>query len=203
MTHQRRKLVQTFILAAVVALALPIVAAAQGNYNPYGRQRDYGRNDDRRYDYNRRVLRDSVRRVKDRSNDFKKHLDSALDHSRYDGRRREDRINDQASDFHNAADRLKDRYDDGRDLNRSAEDARNLLQIAARLDRFVERNPLSGRALSDWSAIRQDLRVIANAYGFRMGDFNDGYNRPGNDGYRRRSSYPQNNNDSWYRQFPF
>ncbi len=197
MTHQRRKLVQTFILAAVVAFALPVVASAQGNYNPYGRQRDYGRYGDRR------VLRDSVRRVKDRSNDFKKHLDSALDHSRYDGRRREDRINEEANNFRNAADRLKDHYDDGRDLNRSAEDARNLLQIASRLDRFAERNPLSGRASADWSAIRQDLRVIANAYGFRMGDFNDGYNRPGNDGYRRRSSYPQNNNDPSYRPFPF
>ncbi len=208
MTHQHRRLVQTFFLAAIVALALPVLVSAQGNYDPYGRNRDYGRNGDYRRNGNngadQRQLRDSVRRVKDRSNDFKKHIDSALDHSRYDGRRREDRINDEARDFQNAADRLKDHYDDGRNLNRSSEDARNLVQLGSRIDRFIARNPLDSRTTSDWSAIRQDLRVIANAYGFRMSDFDDVYNRPNdNGGYRRRSSYPNNGNTPWYRQLPF
>ncbi len=219
MTHQRRRLVQTFILAALFAIALPVAASAQGNYDPYGRDRDYRRdrdrgygrngdyrrNNDSRYGYDQRQLRDSVRRVKDRSNDFKKHIDSALDHSRYDGRRREDHINDEARNFHDAADRLKDHYDDGRNLNRSTEDARRLVQLDSHIDKFVSRNQLDGRTMSDWSAIRQDLRVIANAYGFRMSDFDDVYNRPNdNGGYRRRGSYPNDgNNNPWYRQFPF
>ncbi len=220
MTHQSRRFIQTFVLAALFALVLPVAASAQGHYNPYGhdhdyrrdRDRDYGRsgdyrrNNDSRYGYDQRQLRDSVRRLKDRSNDFKKHIDSALDHSRYDGRRREDRINEEAHDFHDAADRLKDHYDDGRNLNRSAEDARRLVQLGSHIDRFIARNPLDSRTTSDWSAIRQDLRVIANAYGFRMSDFDGVYNRPNdNGGYRRRSSYPNDGNSSnpWYRQLAF
>lgn len=205
MTHQSRRFVQTFILAALFALVLPIAASAQGNYDPYGRNRDYPRNGNNSYGYNQRGLRDSVRRVKDRSNDFKKHIDSALDHSRYDGRRREDRINEEARDFQNAADRLKDRYNDGRNLNNSTEDARRLVQLGSRIDKFISRNPLDSRTTSDWAAIRQDLNVIANAYGFRMSDFDGVYNRPNdNGGYRRRSSYPNDgNNTPWNRQFPF
>ncbi len=213
MTHQRRRFVQTFILAALVALVLPVAASAQGNYDPYGRDRDrdygrngdYRRNSDSRYGYDQRRLRDSVRHVKDRSSDFKKHIDSALDHSRYDGSRREDHINEEARDFHDAADRLKDHYDDGRNLNRSTEDARRLVQIGSHIDKFISRNQLDGRTMADWASIRQDLRVIANAYGFRMSDFDDVYNRPSdNGGYRRRSSYPNDgNNNPWYRQFPF
>lgn len=221
MTHQSRRFIQTFILAALFALVLPVAASAQGNYDPYGRDRDYrrdrnhhdrrdrnrdyGRNGNNRYGYDQRQLRDSVRRLKDRSNDFKKHIDSALDHSRYDGRRREDRINEEARDFQNAADRLKDRYNNGRNINNSTEDARRLVQLGSRIDRFIARNPLDSRTTSDWSAIRQDLRVIANAYGFRMSDFDGVYNRPNdNRGYRRRSSYPNNgNNTPWYRQLSF
>jgi hypothetical protein len=211
MTNQRR-LVQTLILAAIFALALPFAAAAQGTYDPLGRgdyrrDNDYrgdrrNRKGDRRYDYDRRVLRDSVRRVKDRSDDFRKHLDQALDRSRYDGKNREDRINDVARDFRDAANRLKDHYDDGRNLNRSAEDARRLLQLGARIDRFITRNPLDGRIMSDWTIIRQDLRVIADIYGFRMSDYDAGNYRSDDRGYHRDVSYPPANNP-WWRQFPF
>lgn len=196
MTSKSQRLVQTFILAAIVAFALPVTAFAQGNYDHYGRNRDYGRSGDYRrnnnYGYDQRLLRDSVRRVKDRSDDFRKHMDSALDHSRYDGRRREDRINDEVKNFRDAANRLKDRYDNGRNLNRSYGEASALLQIGVRIDRFISRNQLDGRVMSDWSSIRQDLRVIADVYGIRMNDFDDGYNRRddgGYGGYRRRSSY--------------
>jgi hypothetical protein len=201
----RRRIIPSILAAALVALCLPILASAQGSYDPWNRNRDYGRDRDYRrnngnygrYGYDNRGLRDSIRRVKDRSDDFRDHLDSALDRSRYDDTRREDRINNIAREFEQAADRLKDRFDDGRDLNRSAGEAHRLLQIASRIDQFMSRNRLDGRVVSDWAQIRQDLRVIANAYGYN-GGYNGGYY--GNDGYYGRNDGYYGNDDDYRRR---
>jgi hypothetical protein len=185
----RRRLIPTILVVALVALCLPVMAAAQGSYDPwgsYGRGNDNRRNDDYRNGrYDRRTLRESVKRVKDRSDDFKDHLDSALDRSRYDDSQREDRINEVTREFERAADRLEDRYDDGKNLSRSSNEARSLLQLGSQIDRFMGRNRLDGRAETDWARIRQDLQVIANAYGFNWSDFDDSYYRNGDNNRRR------------------
>ncbi|HEX8143603.1 MAG TPA: hypothetical protein VF553_13465 [Pyrinomonadaceae bacterium] len=187
----RRKLIPTIIATALLALCFPILASAQGGYDPWNRDRDYRRDrrDNNRYGYDMRSLRDSIRRVRDRSDDFRAHLDSSLDRSRIDDTRREDRINDIAREFERAAVRLDDRFDNGRDLNRSTNEARRLLEIGARLDQFMARSRWSGRAQSDWAQIRQDLRVIARAYG------SYGY---GNHPYNRRNTI-----GDIFRNFPF
>jgi hypothetical protein len=187
----RLRIIPTIIAAALVALFLPVMASAQGNYDPWNRNRDYGRNGG--YN-NNRSLRDAIRRVSDRSDDFRDHLDSALDRSRIDDTRREDRINDIAREFENAANRLKDRFNDGRDLNRSAGEARRLLDTGARIDQFISRSRLNGRATSDWAQIRQDLRVISNAYGYN-GVYNDPYYRGNNGSYNRNDGYYGNDDD--------
>lgn len=194
----RLRIIPTIIAAALVALFLPVMASAQGNYDPWNRNRD------NRYGYYNRALRDSIRRVSDRSDDFKDHLDSALDRSRIDDTRREDRINNIAREFENAANRLKDRFNDGRDLNRSAGEARRLLDIGARIDQFMSRTRVSGRAASDWAQIRQDLRVISNAYNYN-GVYNDPYYR-GNDDYRRREEEQRRRRSrvgGIFRNFPY
>lgn len=188
----RRTLIPTLFAAALIALSLPALAAAQGGYGTYNGS--YGR--DRNGNYDQRRLRDSTRRLKDLSRDFEKHLDSALDRSRYDDSQREDRINNVARDFHNAADSLKDSADDGRNLNRSSGEARRVLQLGSQIDRFMERVRLTdGRVTSDWSRIRQELRLIADVYGFNWSDFDDRYYNNDN---RRRDDYDyrrRNNNN--------
>lgn len=187
----RRRLIPTIFAVALAALCLPVLAAAQGGY--YGNDRDNRRNDNNNR-YNYRALRDSVKRVQDRSDNFQDHLDDALDRSRYDDSRREDNINEVAKQFKNAADRLEDRYDDGRNVNRSSNEARHLLQLGGRINAFMLRNRMGGRVESEWARIRQDLNIIASAYGFNMGDFNNGnYRNDDNNrrrGNNRRSSYP-------------
>ncbi len=191
----RLRIIPTLIAVALVALCLPIMASAQGGYDPWNRDRDY-RRDRRNDDYDRygyRSLRDSIRRVRNRSDDFRNHLDSALDRSRIDDTRREDRINDIAREFERAANRLDDRFDNGRDLNRSAGEARHLLEVGARIDQLMSRARFrDGRVQSDWAQIRQDLRVIANAYG--------GYNY-GNGPYRRGDN--RRTIADIFRNFPF
>ncbi len=191
-----RASVFAFVAAALISLMLPALAAAQGVYDPWnrgGRDRDYGRNDR----YERRGLRDAVRRVKDRSKDFQKNIDDALDRSRYNGSRREDRINEVAEEFHEAADRLKDRFDDGRNLDRSAGEARTLLQLGRRIDNLISRNQLDSRTQYIWSDIRQDLRQIADAYGNSSRGYDDDYRRDDNDNRRRGRYERRGSNSPW------
>lgn len=196
-----RRTILTVIATALMALCLPVLASAQ--YDPYGRNRDrdYGRNDGSYGRYDNRFLRDAARRVNDRSKDFQRHLDSALDNSRYDNSRREDRINDTAREFRNAADNFKDSVGDGRNQNRGANEARRLLQLGSQIERFVSRVRLDSRSASDWSQIRQDLRLIANAYGFNYdGGYDGGYRR--DDDYRRDDRNRRRDNNPWWQRLP-
>jgi hypothetical protein len=178
--------------AAILALALPAAASAQWGRYPDDRDRDYGRG---RYDD--RGLRDSVHRLDSLARDFQRDMDRALDHSRANGSRREDQINNQVHQFRDAVGDLKSKVGNGRDLNRSADEARRVIQEADQLDR------IGGRLTSQWSQIQQELRYISDVYGFRYnGSYgrDDDWRRNGRD--RDRNNRNNNNND-WWRRIPF
>ncbi len=183
MMNTRRTLSYSIFAAALLALCLPGVASAQ--WPDYGRNRD--QNNGRYGRYDERYLRDSIHRLDRLAKDFERDLDRALDHSRRDGTRREDRINAQAREFRNAVSSLKSRFGNGRDLNRSRNEAERVLQEARQLERAAR---LDNRTASQWSQIQQELRVIANAYG--SNGYDDG------NGNRRRNP----TNDPWYRRIP-
>jgi hypothetical protein len=125
-------------------------------------------------------------------------MDRALDRSRTNGSDREDRINDQVHRFRDAVGDLKSRVGNGRDLNRSANEARRVVQEGQQLDRVVRRFDNGSR----WNQIEQELRFISNVYGF---SYNGGYGRDDdwrrNDGRRDRND--RNRNDDWWRRIPF
>lgn len=165
----RRTFIPTVILAAFIVLSLPAMAAAQSN-NPWWQDRDYGRDRGRQSDdyyrrYERERLRNSARRISDLSRQFERDLDRSLDRSRIDGTIREDRINDVARDFRFAADNFRNSVGSARNLNGSTSEARNLLQVATRVDRLMSRIRLNSRAMSDWAQIRQELRIVSDIYG--------------------------------------
>jgi len=180
--------------AGVLALCLPVVAAAQwGGYpdnrypdNSYpSRSRDNGRYDDR-------YLRDSVQQLDRLAKDFESDMDRALDHSRVDGTRREDEINSVVHDFRRAVGNLKSRVGNGRDLDRSMNEAERVLQLADQVDRYGARR-LDSRTSSEWSQIQSELRTISDVYGLNYrGDYNRGRNGNGN-----------NRNNDWQRRIPF
>jgi hypothetical protein len=179
----------SLMVAALLALALPLMAAAQGRYPDYGYP-DYGRG---RYDD--RELRDSIKRLDNLSKDFKRDLDRALDRSRTDGTRREDRINQEANEFRNAVGNLKSRFN-SRDLNRSRNEAARVLQEAQQLERIARPRWFDGRLSSQWSQIRRELNVIERAYGI-YGYDNRG--RRNDDDWNRG----RGNNSPWWQQIPF
>jgi hypothetical protein len=188
----RHTLKFSIFAAAILALALPAAASAQWGRNDRG---GYGRYDDR-------GLRDSVQRLDRLSKDFERDMDRALDHSRANGSRREDQINNQIHQFRDAVGDLKSRVGNGRDLNRSENEARRVLQEADQIDR-VARRGFDGRTNSQWSQIQQELRYISNVYGFGYGG---GYSRDRDDDWRRdrndRNDRNNRNND-WWRRIPF
>ncbi len=176
----RRTLKFSIFAAAAMALCLPMLAAAQGSWGRNGR-------------YDDRYLRDSIHRLDRLAKDFEKELDRSLDRSRRDGTRREDRINAEARQFRDAVGDLKSRFGNGRDLDRSRDEAQRVLQEARQLERVGFGRGGNGRVGSLWSAIRRELNVIGSAFGSY--GYNDDVNRNG-----RRN---RNNNDDWWRRIPF
>jgi|SRR5215213_966244 len=191
----RHTLKFSIFAAAILALALPAAASAQWGRYPQDRypdNRGSGRYDDR-------GLRDSVQRLDRLAKDFERDVDRALDRSRTNGTNREDRINDQVHQFRDAVGDLKSRVGNGRDLNRSSNEAQRVLQEADEIDRFARRG-FDGRTASEWAQIQQELRYISGVYGFGYG----GYGR--DDDWRRnddrRNDRNNNRNNDWWRRIP-
>jgi hypothetical protein len=193
----RHTLKFSILAAAILALSLPAVAAAQWGGYPDNR----GRYDDR-------GLRDSVHRLDRLAKDFERDMDRALDRSRANGSSREDRINDEVHQFRDAVGDLKSRVGNGRDLNRSADEARRVLEEGQQLDRVARPRWFDSRLASEWSQIQQELRYISNVYGFR---YNGSYGRDDdwrrndrNDDWRRdRNNRTNDRNNDWWRRIPF
>ena len=190
----RRTLRFSIFAAAILALCLPVLAAAQGRYG----YPDYGRNrngNSGRYD--ERYLKDTIQRLDRLAKDFERDLDRALDRSRVDGTRREDRINAQGHDFRRAVSSLKSSFGNGRDLNRSRDEAQRVLEEARQLDRIGQSRTIDNRVASEWSQIQRELGIISDAYGL---GYYGGYN---NGDYRRNYPDNRNRNNDWWRRIPW
>ena len=186
----RRTFKFSIFAAAILALCLPVLAAAQGRYG----YPDYGRNRNGNYGrYDERYLKDSIKRLDRLAKDFERDLDRALDHSRVDGTRREDRINAQGHDFRRAVGNLKSAFGNGRDLNRSRDEAQRVLAESQQFNR-LGRGAMDNRVASEWSQIQQELRIISDAYGLGYG--NGGYFPNG------RNLPNRNGNNDWWRRIP-
>src|SRR5215475_7721317 len=197
---RKQTLIRFSFVAAVLTLMVPAAVSAQNwpdyrNDDYYRRNGDYGRNG--RYDD--RYLRDSIRRLDRLAGDFQRDVDRTLDRSRENGSRHEDHLNADTREFRNAVSDLRDRFDNGRDLNRSEGAARRVLDTAAHVEDAVEHHFNNQRLYSEWSAIRRELSVISDAYGYR------GANNGEDDSYRgdrRRSDddYRRDRNNEWWRR---
>lgn len=174
------KLVSLFAFSLLI-LGVPSLASAQWR----DRDDDYYRNN---RNYNRN-LKSTVKNLKNHSKDFVRKLERELDRRR-DGRRWDDwrfnqRIIDLARSFRDAAEDLDNRYDK-RNYDRSSYEARRVLQLGEQLEREIYRGRLSSNLENEWSRIRQNLNILADAYGYK---------------------YRNNRNDrrygDWRNRFPF
>ena len=100
-------------------------------------------------------------RIKNETDTFRKSLKDALNKSRFDRSRREDDINAYVKNFEEETNRLDDNFDHHKS---TTSDVDSVLDRAARIDGFMSRYPLTGRAQGDWSTLRADLEQLASAY---------------------------------------
>jgi hypothetical protein len=113
------------------------------------------------YRVSERELRQLIARIDNRAARFRTSISSALNDSRYNGGNREDRINNLVQNFDTAAARLRSNFNSRQS---TAADAQEVLNTAARIDRFMQRNQLDQRAEDDWTQLRTDLNTLASYY---------------------------------------
>jgi len=202
----------SILAAATLALCLPLLADAQGRYDPYSRNRDYGRDGDYRRDrgyddgYGRydRYLRDSIRRLDRLSGQFVMDLDRELDYSRENGTRHEDHLNADAKKFRRAVVDLRNAFNE-RNLDTSADEAHRVLDAASHLEDMASHHFDDNRLISEWSQISRELSVISEAYGDQGENHGENRNRRrSNDDYRRNDDYRnRSRNNDWLRRIPW
>src|SRR6202171_990216 len=210
----RRRFSYSILAGTILALCLPVLAPAQGTYDPYSRNRDYGRDGDYRRDrgyddgygrYGDRYLRDSIRRLDRLSSIFDRDLDRELDSSDENGTRHEDHLNADAKQFRRAVVDLKNSFNE-RNLDSSADEAHRVLDAASHLEDVSSHHFDNDRLISEWSQISQELSVISDAYGIEGANHGESNRnrRRSNDDYRRNDDYRnRNRNNDWLRRIPW
>ncbi len=92
---------------------------------------------------------------------FRVSLTDAFFQRPYDRTMSEGNMNDAVRAFKKATDRVRIRFDAKQLV---ADDVRSLLNQAKPLDDFMHDNALTERARGDWSTLRANLSILANAY---------------------------------------
>ncbi len=138
-----------FTLLIICGLSF-VSAQAQGRY----RGRAYSKADVHRI----------IVRVEERSDAFRKSVDSNLDRSRLDDTRREDRINNQVKQFESALDELRrefDRRDTFREVRREVE---RVMRQSDEINALMRNSRFSPVVEQQWRLLRADLNRLAGIY---------------------------------------
>jgi hypothetical protein len=102
-----------------------------------------------------------IQQIEDGGDKFRVDLTDAFFQRPYDRTRSEGNMNDALRYFKKATDQVRIRFD-ARQL--VSDDVQRLLDQAQPLENFMRNNPLTERARSDWSTLRTNLNLLANAY---------------------------------------
>lgn len=112
----------------------------------------------RAYRANEQQVGQLLRRIDSRSTLFRQSLEAALNQSRFDTTRAENNITGFVRDFEAAAARLRERFNQRQEV---ADDAREVLNRAAYIDGFMQRQSLAPAAERNWIVLRSDLNLLA------------------------------------------
>jgi len=102
-----------------------------------------------------------IQQIENGGDKFRVSLTDAFDRRPYDRTRSEGNMNDALRAFKKATDQVRIRFD-ARQL--VSDDVQRLLDLAQPLENFMRANPLTDRARDDWSTLRANLNLLANAY---------------------------------------
>ena len=106
-------------------------------------------------------LNQLIQQIESGGDKFRVSLTDAFFQRPYDRTRSEGNMNDALRGFKKATDQLRIHFDVRQLIS---DDVKHLLDQAEPLDNFMRDNPLTDQAKSDWSTLRANLSVLANAY---------------------------------------
>lgn len=147
----RRSIIGLGVFTLVFSLVAP--SFAQGRY----RGRRYSKSDVERI----------IKRVEDRSDSFRKHVDDSLDNGRLDGTRAEDRINEQIKDLEKAIDELRNEFDRRDDWLDVREDVVKVINQADEVNAIFRNRSLRSKVEAEWLALKSDINRLAGIYNVR------------------------------------
>jgi hypothetical protein len=193
----RIKLISTAFTLCLLITGLSSIASAQ--WRDRDNRDNRGNNDDDCYEngsYNdNRGLQQTIKNLKNSSKDFDREVNRSNDNY----------LEDLSDTFKDAANRLEDKFD-RKKMNRSYNDAQNLVYAAEQLDRqFQNGNRNRGynnNFQQQWNYIRRDVKTIADSYNIRYNNRNYGGGR-GNGNGNGNGNGRGNNNGDWRNRVPF
>jgi len=111
-----------------------------------------------------------IKRVEERSDDFRKVIDRQLDRSTLDGTNREDNINQQVKEFENAIDKLRSDFDRAQTWEETRAQVQRVMNTADDVNAIVRRGRWrrGGPVKAAWAQVRVDLNRLAGVYNLRL-----------------------------------
>ncbi|HYK20441.1 MAG TPA: hypothetical protein VEV42_06890 [Pyrinomonadaceae bacterium] len=139
-------------------------------------------NSNRSFRLSESELNQLIQQIENEGDAFRVRLTDAFFQRPYDRTRSEGNMNDALRGFKKASDQVRIRFD-AREL--VADDVRRLLDQAQPLDNFMRENPLTEGARNNWSTLRANLSVLANAYNVAPSWINNSSSQTGYKGTNR------------------
>ena len=153
-------LTRILLAAALLIVAAPVIASAQ-IYNRYDNDRS-----------DRRDVREAIARLDNASAQLQGDLNYGNEHRVLGGmlsfRTVDNDAIDQVRDFRRAVRDLRSSSRGGAALERSVDDARNVLAQGVQLDRYLRLRTGRTSVDADLADIRSNLHLIADAYGLSI-----------------------------------
>jgi hypothetical protein len=110
----------------------------------------------------------TIKRLEQRSDEFRKIVDRQLDRSRINGSRREDRINEEIKQLENALDDLRDEFNRRDRFEETRRHVERAMRESDEVNAIFRRANLGPQAEREWAAIRADLNALARIYNLRQ-----------------------------------
>lgn len=156
-------LMRLSMAAALLIMAIPVVAAAQS----------YNRNDNRdRYDRTgRRDVHDAIMRLNNAGGRLESDLNAMRRHRVFGSlwvTTADPAAIAEVRDFRRGVRELRNASDGGRDLSGTYDEARQVLDQGAQLDRYLRLRTGSTNVDADLSELRSSLHLLADAYNLRI-----------------------------------
>ncbi|HVQ37357.1 MAG TPA: hypothetical protein VMS31_07485 [Pyrinomonadaceae bacterium] len=120
-------------------------------------------------DYTKADVERIIKRVEERSDEFRKVVDRTLDRSVINGSNREDNINQQVKELENAIDKLRHDFDRANTWAETRSQVQQVMNEADEVNGIVRRGRWrrGGAVKSEWALVRADLNRLAAVYNLR------------------------------------